>query len=232
VTAAQLAQYRAALDADSAAVDVAQQALDQGTAVSPLTGTVVSVGLLPGQAVTAASSTAVVEVAAPGGYRVTTTVPTAQVGRVAAGQHATVTPDGGGAVDATVVSIGAVPGSSGYPVELTLAPTATGLHVGSSAAVSLTTAGVASAVVVPTSAVRTVGSRHVVEVLTGGTVSTAAVTIGATGPLRTQVLTGLQVGQRVVLADLSSTVTSDSSTTGRFAGAGRGAGTQGARPGG
>jgi hypothetical protein len=97
--------------------------------------------------------------------------------------------------------------------------------------------------VVPTSAVRTVGSRHVVEVLTGGTVSTAAVTIGATGPLRTQVLTGLQVGQRVVLADLSSTVTSDSSTTGgttgalgggagRFAGAGRGAGTQGARPGG
>ena len=224
VSAAQLAEYRAALDAATAAVGAAQQALDQGTAVSPLTGTVVSVGLLPGQAVTAASSTAVVEVAVPGGYQVTTTVPTAQVGRVAAGQHATVTPDGGGGLTATVASVGAVPGSSGYPVVLALGPGTPGLHVGSSAAVTLTTATVASAVVVPTSAVRTVGTRHVVEVLTGGAVAPVAVTTGATGPLRTQVLSGLQVGQQVVLADLSSTVTSDSSTTGGTTGGFGGAG--------
>ena len=49
----------------------------------------------------------------------------------------------------------------------------------------------ASALVVPTSAVRTVGTRHVVEVLSGSTVSPVVVTTGATGPLRTQVLSGL-----------------------------------------
>jgi trimeric autotransporter adhesin len=94
--------------------------------------------------------------------------------------------------------------------------------VGSSAAVSLTTATVASALVVPTSAVRTVGTRHVVEVLSGSTVSPVAVTTGATGPLRTEVLSGLAVGQQVVLADLSSTVTSDGSTTGGTTGGFRG----------
>lgn len=84
----------------------------------------------------------------------------------------------------------------------------------------LTTGRISAAVVVPTSAVHTFGTRHVVEVLSGGKLQPTAVTVGITDPLRTQVVTGLTVGQQVVLADLSSTVTSDSSTSGSGSGLG------------
>lgn len=239
VSAVQLAQYQAAVDADVAAVAVAQQNLDQGTAVSPLSGTVVSVGLTPGETVSAASSTQVITVSSPNGYQVRATVPTADIGSVSPGQQASVVPDGGtAALSGSVTSISPTATSSGFAVVLGLSGTAASLRPGASATVTLTTGSATDAVVVPTSAVRSLGTRSLVEVLNGGTVQPALVTVGVRGPLRTQVLSGLEVGQRVVLADLSSTVTSDSSTTtgsrtgvggaagfggaGRFAGGGAG----------
>jgi hypothetical protein len=89
-----------------------------------------------------------------------------------------------------------------------------------SASVRLTTGQVFGAIVVPTSAVHTFGSRHVVDVLSGTTMKAVVVTVGVVDPLRTQVLTGVQPGQQVVLADLSSTVTSDSSTSSSSSGLG------------
>lgn len=230
VSAAQLAQYQAVVDADAAAVGVAQQALDQGTAVSPLSGTVVSVGFAPGQSVAAASSTAVIAVSSPEGYEVDTVVPTSDIAALAVGQQASVTPDGATtALPATLTSIGTTATTSGFPVVLGLSSAADTLRQGASASVTLTTGHAGSTTVVPTSAVRTLGSRHVVEVLNGSTPQPALVTVGVIGATQTQVLSGLQVGQRVVLADLSSTVTSDSSTTG---GARAAFGGGAARPGG
>jgi HlyD family secretion protein len=231
VSGTQLAQYQAAVDADDAAVGVAQQNLDQGTAVSPLTGSIVSVGFATGQSVTAASSTQVVVVSSPNGYEVDATVPTADIASVAVGQKASVTPDGStGALAATVTSTSASATSSGFPVVLGFSGTSPALHQGASATVTVTTGSVANSVVVPTSAVRGLGTRHVVEVLNGSTLQSTVVTVGVTGPLQTQVLSGLTVGQQVVLADLSSTVTSDSSTstttrTGLTGGTGLGAST-------
>jgi HlyD family secretion protein len=214
VSAAQLAQYQAGVDADDAAVEVAQQNLDQGTAVSPLSGSIVSVGVAPGQSVTAASSTEVVVVSSPDGYQVDATVPTADIASVAVGQKASVVPDGGtGALAATVASISASATSSGFPVVLGLSGTSSALHQGASATVTLTTGSVANSLVVPTSAVHGLGTRHVVEVMNGSTLQPTVVTVGLTGPLWTQILSGLKAGQQVALADLSSTVTSDSSTT-------------------
>ncbi|MCW2744846.1 MAG: hypothetical protein JWM48_1396 [Mycobacterium sp.] len=214
VGAAQLAAYQAALDADTAATAVAQQNLAQGTAVSPLSGTVVSVGLKPGASVTAASATAVIGISAPDGYQLTTTVPTASIQRIAIGEPASVVPDGGATpLSATVTSIAANPGTSGYQVLLGVTGPSTGLHQGSSAAVHLTTGSQSDVMLVPTSAVHTLGTRHVVEVLTGGAVKNTVVTLGTMGPAQTQVLSGLTVGEKVVLADLSSTATSDSSTS-------------------
>ena len=221
VSAAQLAAYQAAVDADAAAVAVAQQNLDQGTAVSPISGTVVAVGLKQGQTVAAASSTAVVTVSASDGYQATTVVPVASIDRVTMGQQATIVQDGNPATLAgTVVGIGATPTASGYPVTLGLPAGAPGLRQGVSASVRLTTGQITSAVVVPTSAVHTFGTRHIVEVLSGGKLTAAVVTVGVMDPLHTQVLTGVTVGQQVVLADLSSTVTSDSSTAGTSGGLG------------
>jgi multidrug efflux pump subunit AcrA (membrane-fusion protein) len=231
VSGTQLAQYQAAVDADDAAVGVAQQNLDQGTAVSPLSGSIVSVGFATGQSVTAASSTQVVVVSSPNGYEVDATVPTADIASVAVGQKASVTPDGStGALAATVTSTSASATSSGFPVVLGFSGTSPALHQGASATVTVTTGSVANSVVVPTSAVRGLGTRHVVEVLNGSTLQSTVVTVGVTGPLQTQVLSGLTVGQQVVLADLSSTVTSDSSTstttrTGLTGGTGLGAST-------
>jgi HlyD family secretion protein len=221
VSAVQLAAFQAAVDADAAAVAVAQQNLDQGTAVSPLSGTVVAVGLTRGQTVAAASSTAVITVSASDGYQATAVLPVASIGSVSVGQRATIIEDGNPAtLTATVVAIGATPTASGYPVTLGLPASATGLRQGVSASVRLTTGQVSGAIVVPTSAVHTFGSRHVVEVLSGTTMKPVVVTVGVVDPLRTQVLTGVQPGQQVVLADLSSTLTSDSSTSSSGSGLG------------
>ena len=214
VSATQLTAYQAALDAATAAASVAQQNLGQGSAVSPLDGTVVAVGITRGQSVAAASSTAVITISSRDGYEVTTTVPTTAIARTAVGEKASVVADGTSTtLPATVTAIAAAPVGTGYPVTLGLTGPTTGLRQGASASVRLTTGTQHDGIVVPTSAVRSFGTRHVVEVLSGTTVQPALVTVGIVDPLRTEIVTGLKVGQRVVLADLSSTVTSDSSTT-------------------
>ena len=114
---------------------------------------------------------------------------------------------------------------------LGLPSSATGLRQGGSTSVRLITGRVSDAAVVPTSAVHAIGARPVVEVLSGGKLQPAVVTVGAMDPLRTQVLTGEQPGYQVVLADSSSTVTSDSSTSGAGGGlTGRGPGLGAADP--
>jgi len=94
-------------------------------------------------------------------------------------------------------------------------------------------------VAVPTSAVQTIGSRSVVEVVSGDTPTVKRITVGVVGTTYTQVLSGLYVGQSVVLADYSEAVPSSNTNTfgglgglsglggggfeGRFVGGGRGA---------
>jgi hypothetical protein len=163
----------------------------------------------------------VITVSAAEGYQVTTTVPVASVGQVSVGERASMVPDGSTETLAgTVVAIGTNPTSSGYPVTLGLPAPASGLRQGGAVSVALTTGTVQNAVVVPTSAVRSFGTRHVVEVLSAGAVQPTVVTVGVMDPEYTQILTGLTTGEQVVLADLSSTVTSDSTTTGTGGGLG------------
>lgn len=222
VSAAQLTAFQAAVDADDAATAVAQQNLAQGTAVAPVSGTVVAVGLSVGQTVAASSSTAVITVATGGGYQATANVPVASIGKVTVGQAAFLVADGRpGTLAGTVVAIAATPSASGFLVTLGLPGATSGLRQGQSASVRLSTGRASDVLVVPTSAVHTFGTRHVVEVVNGRTMQPAVITIGLQDPLRTQVLSGLKQGQRVVLADLSSTVTSDSSTSGTGGGLGR-----------
>lgn len=232
-SAAQLAADQAAVDADAAAVTVAEQNLGQGTILSPLTGTVLSVALSPGQVVSAASSSALIVVDAPDGEEIDATVPVTGIAQVGVGQHASVLPDGGSTpLPATVTAVSAVPSASGYRIVLGLDGTASSsrLVAGGAATVTLTTGSATGGLVVPTSAIHTLGTRHLVQVLGNGSVTTTPVTIGTSGPVYTQVLSGLKLGQRVVLADLSSTVTTDNSTLGglRTLG-GRGGGAAGGR---
>jgi hypothetical protein len=191
--------------------------------VSPIAGTVVDVQLAAGDQVGAASSTARVRIAGDGGVEATTTVSVDHLADVAVGQRAVVVPDGSDEhLPASVVSVGTVPvstGSTSYRVVLALAdPEARGLGDGATATATITTAATASALAVPTSAVATTGTRHTLTVLDGDTPRTVQVGVGAVGATWTQITSGLDAGERVVLADLDAALpgsaTASSSTTG------------------
>jgi multidrug efflux pump subunit AcrA (membrane-fusion protein) len=75
-------------------------------------------------------------------------------------------------------------------------------------------------VTVPTSAVTEVGAgRATVDVLDRGRPITTVVTVGIVGGSRTSIVSGLEAGQRVVLADLDAALpTTDSANQRGFGG--------------
>ena len=104
---------------------------------------------------------------------------------------------------------------------------------------SITVGQVDGVLTVPSSAIKTVGSQSSVQVLTNGVPTTTAVTVGAIGNDLTQILSGVTAGQQVVIADLSAslptaTTTASAGVVGGLGGAGSGgagAGGAGARGG-
>jgi multidrug efflux pump subunit AcrA (membrane-fusion protein) len=230
-SSAELVADQAAVDAAQADVTAAQQNLAQGTIVSPIDGTVAAVNMKAGDHVGAASSTEDIVVVGPGGYEVTTTVPVTDIGNVKLGQAASVLPDGApAAVDGKVVSIGVIPTTSGsttvYPVVIGLNGSPQGLRNGGGAAVTITLNHVADALTVPTSAVRSAagGALHSVTVVSGSKTTTVPVQVGAVGPDLTQITSGLQEGQVVMLADLTATLPSNTTNRGLGGGFGGGSG--------
>jgi RND family efflux transporter MFP subunit len=210
-TAADLASYQRAVDGAAAAVAVAGQALQQGTIVSPIAGTVTAVDLTVGQTVGAASTTAGVLITGPGGFEVSTALSVADVPHVAPGAPTTVVPDGDHrAYRGKVVSVSALPSSvtsvaTDYLVVVALDDPNAPLTNGDLAAVTIVTTRAPDVLSVPTSAVTVIGNRHLVEVLRpDGAPHTVTVGVGAVGADRTQVTSGLHAGDRVLLADLST----------------------------
>jgi HlyD family secretion protein len=238
VTSTQVAADQATVDAAEARAQTADLALEQADLVSPLTGTVGQVNVQPGSSVSAASTTPAFVILGPGADEAVIDVPSTSIGSVQLNQAATVLPDGQATtVPGTVVAIGLLPttstgtGSSSasstptYPVSVALSGPNQTPFAGSGASVDVIVATAKSALSVPTSAVRTVGGNHVVTVLRGGKANTVPVQVGAIGPTRTQVLSGLAAGDRVVLADTSLPLPTSSSsirglTGGGFSGAG------------
>jgi HlyD family secretion protein len=217
-SAAQLVADQAAVDAAQAQVVAATQNLAEATIVSPIDGTVATVGLTPGQQVAAQSPTASVIVAGQGGYEVATTVSVANIGNVKLGDPVTVVPDGTSqTLDGKVVWIGVAATTSGssttYPVVIGFGGPTTGLGNGASATVNIQTAQATQALTVPTSAVHTTGTFHSVTTLTNGKTSTVAIQIGAVGQDRTQITGGLQAGQLVVVANLNAPLPSANTST-------------------
>ena len=217
-TAADLAAYQKAVDAATAAVQVAQQSVDQATISSPIDGTVVAVNLAPGQSVTAGSTTQNVVVQGAGGFEASVYVGVDSVSRVNVGQPAAVVPDGTHrTLTAKVASIGAAPDPSStnttrYVVFLALANPATPLSNGSTGSVSIVTEQAKHALAVPTSAVTTDGKVHTVRVLSGGTPKLRRIKVGTMGSAWTEVRSGLHAGDRVVVADLTEPLPSSATT--------------------
>jgi multidrug efflux pump subunit AcrA (membrane-fusion protein) len=85
---------------------------------------------------------------------------------------------------------------------------------------------VADALTVPTSAVHTAGGGglHTVTVVSGSKTGTVRVQVGAVGPDLTQITSGLQEGQTVMLADLNAPLPSNTTNRGLGTGGGFGGG--------
>jgi multidrug efflux pump subunit AcrA (membrane-fusion protein) len=217
ITAEQLAADQAQVDAAQANLVVAQQNAAQGTLRSPITGTVAAVGLTVGST----AGTSGVTVIGTGNREVSTTVTLADVDQVAVGDVVTLAVDGvTGSLTGRVTAIGVLNTTTGtstsYPVTVLLDPTTARVYDGLGASVSITTSVVNNVLTVPTSAVRTTGALHLVTVLKDGKTATARVTVGAVGLDRTQVMSGLTEGQRLVLADLGEPLPTSGVNARRF----------------
>jgi HlyD family secretion protein len=207
-SAADLVADQKAVDADADKVAVAQQALQQATIVSPVTGTVTAVNLSAGDTVTSASSTATIVITGDGTYEGVTMVKVTDLPSLKVGQAAAMTPDGTGrTLSGQVVGIGLVStsGTTGttYPVTVALAGDTHDLRNGAVGTVAITTAQAATALAAPSTAVHANNGRYTVTVLDAGKAKNINVEIGAIGAAWTEIKSGLTAGQTVVVADLS-----------------------------
>lgn len=226
-TSQQLQMDQAQVTVAQVSVDTAQRNLNQATLTAPADGTVGQVSVVVGQAVsgssssstgsnsaatsTSASTTHAVSLITPGSYAVTGSVSDAQIGQVAVGQSARVTPAGSTqALSGTVSGVATVAtvtsGVATFGVTVTIDGNNPALHAGVSASVSIIINQVSQVLTVPVAAVRTAGAGSTVQVLVNGKPQATPVQVGATDALRAQILSGLNPGDQIVIATVSSTV--------------------------
>lgn len=221
-----LIAYQAAIDGAAADLVVAEAALRQATIVSPVDGTVVRVDIAAGDQVSAASDTATISIDGGRGFEVTAIVGVDDLPDLEIGQAATITPDGSDtSFNGEVVSIGLTSSSddagSTYPVTISINGDVDGLRHGSVASVAIVLASGDDVLAVPTSAVRADDGGHSVSVLTNATAEDVSVEVGAIGPAWTEIRSGLDAGDVVVLADLDAPLPGSATEGGSGAGGGQ-----------
>jgi macrolide-specific efflux system membrane fusion protein len=153
---------------------------------------------------------------------VSASIAEADIASVTIGQKANVTFPAvpGQTADATVTAIAPTATASNsvvtYATTITLASVPTGLRIGQTAAVAITTkSSAADALYVPAAAIITKNGVSTVKVVgSNGTVIPVTVSLGIAGTAGTQILTGLKAGQTVSLGVVAP-------TTGGTAGSGR-----------
>lgn len=198
-------------------VDTAQRSLNQATLTAPVDGAVAQVNITTGQTVTSgnasssasssSSTTHAIVILTPGAFAVTGTVSDAQINQLAIGQRARVIAAGSsqgvtGKVTAVAAQATVSSGVATFAVTVTLDQANPSLHAGMSASVAVIVNQVVQVLTVPTSAV----SNGTVQVMVNGQPQTRSVVTGASDALRTQITSGLNEGDTVVLATVSGTV--------------------------
>ncbi len=207
---------QAAIDEAEATLAIARRDLELATLTTPIAGTVASVSLEVGDA--ASSGSAVLTVLGTSGHVVTTTLDLSEIDTVHVGQTATVVVAGVEEdLGAAVTSIGILDVSTtstpSYTVVLAVDPTQAVLFDGSSAQVSIDVAAQDATLTVPTSAVHRTAAGATVQQLVDGSLVDVEVGIGTVGTERTEISSGLVEGDQVVLADLTTPLVSDSTST-------------------
>ncbi len=212
-------------------VNTMQHELDGATIKSPIAGVVSQVNVAAGQAVSGggSSSTYAIVVYAPGSYEMTGTVSDAQVNLVALGQTVEVTPAGSaqalqGKVTAISPAATIASGVATFGVTAQLTDISNSIRPGVSATATIVTNQVVHVLTVPVSAVHTTAAGSTVQILVNGQPKSVSVTTGASDPTRIQILSGLKLGDTVVIAVISSSVPSSGTGTAVGTGGTRGGG--------
>jgi membrane fusion protein, macrolide-specific efflux system len=219
--ATQIDSDEASVTSAESTLTSAQTSLSDASLTSTISGTVASVSLSVGQQVTGSgagggsgaaaasdadsgSSTGQVVVIGTSSYIVNTTVDDTEIGQIAEGDQATLTPTGSTATDyGTVSSIGLIATESSdvatFPVVITVTGVPTGLFAGSTADVSVIVKQLNNVVEVPTAAITytTGGQATVTEVVNGKHVS-RNVTVGQAALGETQITSGVTTGDKIL----------------------------------
>ncbi|GAA4182082.1 hypothetical protein GCM10022287_38360 [Gryllotalpicola koreensis] len=219
-TAEDIVSDQASLASAQANLAVAQQNVGLATLTTPIAGTVAAVGISAGSSVSAGSTSEVISVIGDDGWVIDTSATASAIGPLKVGQTADVTVSGvSGTQHAKVSSIGFLntatdSSTPSYDVTLSITDPASGLLNGASARTTVDVDTARDVLTVPSSAVHLgTGNSYTVDVLADGKETSRTVKVGAVGSDRVQITSGLSAGDQVVLADLSSTVSSDSSST-------------------
>jgi len=244
-TSAQIAMDESQVEIDQVNVTNAQAAVNAATLKAPSSGLVEEVNVTTGEEISSGgtggastgssgSSTHAVVIITPGVFEVTGSVSDTLVNEIAVGQPAEVVAAGSSdavpgkvtevAEEATVTS-----GVASFPVTVVLTGASPSLRPGMSASVSVVINQVIGVTTVPTSAVHTTGAGSTVTLFVNGKPDPVAVTVGGADATLTQILSGVKVGQTVVIATITSTIPSTTTGTGRsltggFGGGGFGGG--------
>jgi multidrug efflux pump subunit AcrA (membrane-fusion protein) len=239
VTSATLITDQSAIAAADIALVEAQDQLTQATITSPIAGKVASMPFVVGQQ---ASATATAVVIGTGAIEITDAVPLASRPLVATGEPASVTSVvGGSTLQGTISRISLLPTTTGFSLAAAAAGSAAGgsssstntstttyatvitvatggdlLPEGSRVQTIITTKTVNAAVVVPTSAVTPISTGSgTVEVVTNGVVSTKRVVTGPVDETDIQIVSGINAGDTVVIADTTKPIPGASITASR-----------------
>jgi HlyD family secretion protein len=205
-TAADIAVAQAAVDQAQAQLKQAEINLSGAVLTAPYAGVVAALGANRGEHV--GPGTAVVTLVDTSRTRVDVVVDEPDVAEVQPGQPVTLTLDalpgrriaGQVAVVAPVASVHN--GVVNYTVQLQLDPSqAAGIRPGMTATAAIVTTRKEDVVLVPSRALRTQGQGRTVEVLAadGQTTTTRQVQVGVTSDQMTEIVGGLQPGDRVIL---------------------------------
>jgi macrolide-specific efflux system membrane fusion protein len=158
-------------------------------------------------------------------YLVNTTVDDTEVGQVAQGDQATITPTGATTpVYGTVASIGEIATESSdvatFPVVIDVTGSPTGLYAGSTANVSIITKELSNVMAVPTAAITYTGGQAAVTQVINGKHVSKSVTLGQASAGETQIVKGLSVGDKVLERVITFTGGTGTRGTGGLGGAG------------
>ncbi len=186
-------------------VSSAQQSLNGATLVAPMSGTVISQSYSTGQSVStnAASSSEGIVIASSNSWIVTANVSDASISQVQNGDQVSISPQGSNAiVFGTVSNVGLVAqNSSGvatFPVTVSVTGSPKGLYDGLPANVTITTSVSTNVIEIPLLAVHSASSSpYVLEVTPSGN-RKLSISIGKVFGADVTVVSGLQVGDRIL----------------------------------